>query len=283
MRKGKKTFIANIEWWEAMADHPAKVRHEVLEAIFIYAKTGEVPKLGRMAASIFPFIKREMDFNDSKWEGVSRKRAKAASMRWNKGKDGGNTAGGDANASFASVCTSDNDCGCDYDYDNDCDNDDDDDDDDGTDSGNGSSSVDLPARDGALAGQVRANGGGTHDRLSQEIDEMSRSQTWLYNVQKSLGRTMAELLALLPAFETDCRANGCTWHRDMRDAMSHFCNWVRKKDEQLHKNQNQNEKETTTHRGRNNPCGTADAGRAQRDAAVNDFIAQAVAKSDGHA
>lgn len=282
MRKGKKTFIANIEWWEAMADHPAKVRHEVLEAIFIYAATGEVPKLGRMAASIFPFIKREMDFNDSKWEGVSLKRAKAASMRWNKGKDGGSTGGGDANASFASVCTSDNDCDYDHDHDNDHDNDDDDDGGNGTDSGNWGS-VALPACDGALAGQVRANGGddGTHDRLSQEIDEMSRSQTWLYNVQRTLGRTMAELLAMLPAFETDCRANGYTGHRDRQDAMSHFCNWVRKKDEQL--NKNQNEKATTTHRGRNNPYGIVDAGRAQRDAAVNDFIAQAVAKSDGRA
>ena len=75
------------------------------------------------------------------------------------------------------------------------------------------------------------------DALADEVAEMLASETWQYEVQKSVGHTMEEIREMLPLFETDCRANGITRHNSMQDAKSHFCNWARKKDEVKRKGQ----------------------------------------------
>lgn len=65
------------------------------------------------------------------------------------------------------------------------------------------------------------------DRLASEIDEMRRSEVWLYNLQALHHRTIDQLRRLLDDFELACRADGRTGHDSLADAQSHFNRWLR--------------------------------------------------------
>ena len=81
----KKSFIFNVEWREILMDYPGEVRLEVYDAIVEYVASGTVLELKPMAKMAFSFIKKEIDYNNQKYEEVVEKRKaaskKAAEMR----------------------------------------------------------------------------------------------------------------------------------------------------------------------------------------------------------
>lgn len=83
----KKTFVFNLEWSKALEGYEEKVQLEVYHAVFKYVETGIEPKeLKPLARMAFTFIKREIDYNEEKYNKTieSRRTAgrKGAERRW---------------------------------------------------------------------------------------------------------------------------------------------------------------------------------------------------------
>lgn len=73
----KKSFVFNTEWQEVLLQHPAEVRLEVYDAIIEYVASGTLSELKPMAKIAFSFIKREIDFNEQRYQEVVNKRIEA--------------------------------------------------------------------------------------------------------------------------------------------------------------------------------------------------------------
>ncbi|MDE5786023.1 MAG: hypothetical protein K2H98_05760, partial [Duncaniella sp.] len=77
MGDNNNTFIFNLKWYEVLLDYPVEVRLEVYEAIMRYASSGTVPDLKPLANMAFSFIRKEMDYNRSRYESTVEKRREA--------------------------------------------------------------------------------------------------------------------------------------------------------------------------------------------------------------
>lgn len=84
----KKSFIFNVEWQEVLLGYPSEVRLEVYDAIIEYVVSGTTLELKPMAKMAFSFIKKEIDYNASRYNAIVAKRSeagkKAMSKRYNK-------------------------------------------------------------------------------------------------------------------------------------------------------------------------------------------------------
>lgn len=73
----RKSFIFNIEWQEVLLEYPAEVRLEVYDAIIEYVASGTLSELKPMARIAFSFIKKEIDYNEQRYQDVVNKRSEA--------------------------------------------------------------------------------------------------------------------------------------------------------------------------------------------------------------
>ena len=64
----KKSFLFNVEWHEVLKDYPAEVRLEVYEAIIRYCGSGTLSEMKPLAKMAFAFIKREIDYNENRYQ-----------------------------------------------------------------------------------------------------------------------------------------------------------------------------------------------------------------------
>lgn len=64
----KKSFLFNIEWHDVLKDYPAEVRLEVYEAIIRYCASGTLSEMKPLAKMAFAFIRREIDYNEAKYQ-----------------------------------------------------------------------------------------------------------------------------------------------------------------------------------------------------------------------
>ena len=114
----KRSFIFNIDWRDVLMDYPAEVRYEVYDAIIDYAASGKLPELKPLAKMAFSFIKKEMDYNNERYNGIVAKRSEAGkkgmASRYSLQKEDGEltklTKGNKTNKSYQTVTnvTSDN-------------------------------------------------------------------------------------------------------------------------------------------------------------------------------
>lgn len=100
MDKSKKSFLFNIEWCEVLMDYPPEVRLEVYDAIYRYVASGTLPELKPVAKMAFSFIKREIDYNENKYQQVSESRKEA-------GRKGAATTNGKKRQSSANPANAD--------------------------------------------------------------------------------------------------------------------------------------------------------------------------------
>lgn len=70
MDKTRKQFLFNLEWVEVLMGYPKEVRYEVYDAIMRYVASGEISELKPTAKMAFSFIKKEIDYNDEKYQSV---------------------------------------------------------------------------------------------------------------------------------------------------------------------------------------------------------------------
>lgn len=75
--KQKRSFVFNIAWAEVLSDYPVEVRLEVYDAIIRYVASGTLPELKPLANMAFSFIKKDIDYNNSRYEETVAKRSEA--------------------------------------------------------------------------------------------------------------------------------------------------------------------------------------------------------------
>jgi hypothetical protein len=75
--KNKKSFIFYASWKEVLKEYPAEVRLEVYDAIIEYVASGTLSELKPMARIAFSFIKKEIDYNEQRYQDVVNKRSEA--------------------------------------------------------------------------------------------------------------------------------------------------------------------------------------------------------------
>lgn len=66
----KKSFIFNVEWQEILLSYPSEVRLEVYDAIIEYVAKGTLSELKPMAKMAFSFIKKEIDYNNGRYNDI---------------------------------------------------------------------------------------------------------------------------------------------------------------------------------------------------------------------
>ena len=114
MASVRRSFLFNIEWVEVLDGYPKEVRHEVLDGVLEYMRSGKIIEMKPLAKMAFSFIKRELDYNNERYESMVSKRSEAGRKGGlSKGKtavatDEGSVSDGmldedsaEANASFA--------------------------------------------------------------------------------------------------------------------------------------------------------------------------------------
>ena len=114
MASVRRSFLFNIEWVEVLDGYPKEVRHEVLDGVLEYMRSGKIIEMKPLAKMAFSFIKRELDYNNERYESMVSKRSEAGRKGGlSKGKtavatDEGSVSEGmpdedsaEANASFA--------------------------------------------------------------------------------------------------------------------------------------------------------------------------------------
>ena len=73
----RKSFVFNIEWQEVLMDYPPEVRLEVYDAIIEYVASGTLSDLKPLAKMAFSFIKKQIDYNNDKYDDIVAKRSEA--------------------------------------------------------------------------------------------------------------------------------------------------------------------------------------------------------------
>ena len=76
----KETFIFSISWADILSKFDDRIRLEVYDAIVLYQKTGNVPKLSDTANMAFSFIRMELDKNNDRWEQIRQKRVESGRL-----------------------------------------------------------------------------------------------------------------------------------------------------------------------------------------------------------
>ena len=84
----KRSFVFNIEWQEVLKEYPPEVRLEVYDAIIEYVASGTLSELKPLSKMAFSFIKKEIDYNNDRYDEIVSKRKeagrKAMESRWGK-------------------------------------------------------------------------------------------------------------------------------------------------------------------------------------------------------
>lgn len=205
----RKTFVFDPLWADAIAELDPEMRLAAYEAITVYASVGELPDSTPPAVrALMVFISNALDKAAARYDAVVRARQEA-------GRRGGSRKQTEANPSKRKQTEA-----------------------------NASKSKQTEANPSIyvndndyVSTDVDDDIGDGGDSLSREIAELARSDVWLYEVQGQHHRTVDELRQLLPEFERQCRVSGIDAHASIRDAKSHFDNWLRKKDDIKRKEQ----------------------------------------------
>lgn len=78
------------------------------------------------------------------------------------------------------------------------------------------------------------------DTLEQEKERLRLSRAWQESVCMNFKMSIDELIPHIESFFLDCRARGKLSHNNLRDAQSHFNDWLRIKLKQQNENGNNN-------------------------------------------
>ena len=77
MASVRRSFLFNIEWVEVLDGYQKEVRHEVLDGVLEYMRSGKIIEMKPLAKMAFSFIKRELDYNNERYESMVSKRSEA--------------------------------------------------------------------------------------------------------------------------------------------------------------------------------------------------------------
>lgn len=109
----KRSFVFNVAWQEVLMEYPPEVRLEVYDAVIRYAASGTLSELKPLAKMAFSFIKKEIDFNNTRYDDIVSKRREAGKKgmlsRYGKKEDDSNltnvTSDSKTNTSYQTITT----------------------------------------------------------------------------------------------------------------------------------------------------------------------------------
>ena len=76
-KERKRSFVFNCGWQEVLMEYPAEVRLEVYDAIIRYVASGTLSELKPLSKMAFSFIKKEIDYNNARYDDIIAKRSEA--------------------------------------------------------------------------------------------------------------------------------------------------------------------------------------------------------------
>lgn len=254
----KKSFVFNCEWAEVLADYPAEVRLEVYEAVIKYAATGMLTELRPLAKMAFSFIKKEIDYNNQRYDEIVAKRsaagkkgiAKRCASKEKQHTD--NTATNSANANKNSKCYQMPTNAADNDNDNE-------------------NVIITPcSRDNSLGTTTTTTEEGELIVYTKLAESSKKSRAWLERMGMNFHLTIPQVISYMDEFMQDCLCRGVDdRHKTLSDFKQHFNNWLRIRTEKERQNNNGNRQSNG-----------AAATREQRQAEAAQLVAEILARDN---
>lgn len=206
----KKSFLFNVEWHEVLKDYPAEVRLEVYEAIIRYCGSGTLSEMKPLAKMAFAFIKREIDYNENRYQETIEARRAA-------GRKGADKTNGKRRQTSAKTADNDNV------YDNDNINVD---------------NINVVDEDHAHA----------RESLDDYQQRLSEDAMFWENAAMSRHVDIDTLKAMLPRFVADSKARDKT-DATYSDFKNHFLSWFNCQDKPQKKTRNDTNDRYSKRRG----------------------------------
>lgn len=259
----KKSFVFNCEWAEVLADYPAEVRLEVYEAVIRYAASGTLTELRPLAKMAFSFIKKEIDYNNQRYDEIVEKRSAA-------GRKGMKSRYSDENKKDSdnlTKLTNDNKTNksnkCYHDVTNLTDND--------NDNVNDNDIITPGSRNNSLCTTTTTTTEkGELDVYTKLAESSKKSQAWLERMGMNFHLTIPQVASYMDDFLQDCLCRGVDdRHKTLSDFKQHFNNWLRIRIDKERQNNNGN-------RQSNGAAST----RAERQAEAAQLVAEILARDN---
>lgn len=259
----KKSFVFNCEWAEVLADYPAEVRLEVYEAVIRYAASGTLTELRPLAKMAFSFIKKEIDYNNQRYDEIVEKRSAA-------GRKGMKSRYSDENKKDSdnlTKLTNDNKTNksnkCYHDITNLTDN---------VDVNDNDNDIITPgSRNNSLCTTTTTTTEkGELINYSSYIAESKQDQNWLDIMCMKFHVDVQTLITYMDDFMQDCLCRGVDdRNKTLRDFKQHFNNWLRIRIDKERQNNNGNRQSNG-----------AAATREQRQAEAAQLVAEILARDN---
>ena len=83
----KPGFMMYCDWEDALSSLPPQALQELLQAMFLYTRTGALSDFRhREAALVWTMMRPRLDYDTARYEAVSQRRREVAAKRWEKDK-----------------------------------------------------------------------------------------------------------------------------------------------------------------------------------------------------
>ena len=84
----KPGFMLYCDWEDTLSALPPEALQELLQAMFLYTRTGALPDFRHHdAALVWTMLRPRMDYDTARYETVSQRRRESANKRWDKPKE----------------------------------------------------------------------------------------------------------------------------------------------------------------------------------------------------
>ena len=259
----KKSFVFNCEWAEVLADYSAEIRLEVYEAVIRYAASGTLTELRPLAKMAFSFIKKEIDYNNQRYDEIVEKRSAAGRKGIKSRYSDGNKKDSDNLTKLTNDNKTNKSNKCYHDVTNLTDNDNVNDND---------NDIITPtsSRNNSMGttNTTTGNDGGLQV-YSSYIEESKCDGYWMEVMCMNFHLTIHQVTSYMDEFRQDCLCRGVDdRYKTLQDFKQHFNNWLRIK----------TEKERQNH-GNRQSNGAA-ATKEQRQAEAAQLVAEILARDN---
>ncbi len=84
----KQSFILHAKYKDLLVDLSQSQKGDLLDALFVYSATGEVPEMEAVVKMAFRFIAKDVDYHNEKYEERCEKNRQNVLKRWSNTNDG---------------------------------------------------------------------------------------------------------------------------------------------------------------------------------------------------
>lgn len=259
----KKSFVFNCEWAEVLADYPAEVRLEVYDAVIRYAASGTLTELRPLAKMAFSFIKKEIDYNNQRYDEIVEKHSAAGRKGMKSRYSDENKKDSDnltkltndnktnkSNKCYQAITNLTDNVNVNVNV-------------------NDNDIITPCSRDNSLC-TTTTTSEGELDVYTKYIESSKKSQAWLERMGMNFHLVIPQVVSYMDEFRQDCLCRGVDdRNKTLRDFKQHFNNWLRIRIDKERQNNNGNRQSNG-----------AAATREQRQAEAAQLVAEILARDN---